>query len=186
MKMKCFLISILAILSGCANSDLSPKTMELANNSVVNLPVQPESLIDFANERVSFSMEKSSSLDDLKDWIKNDLPTSAELACDKVNDACKKSADELAKLSVPVKYMSGNNNNVVLIYNKTSAHDCSSLQVKKHHPNFILGCSNSVNILGMVSGYKQLTNPGLLGLRDAGYATQNYNNFYNISLQNME
>jgi hypothetical protein len=186
MKMKCFLISMLVIFSGCTNNNLLPKVTASTKNNMVIVPIQPESLIDFTKEKVSFSLDKAASLEDLKDWIKNDLPTSAELACDKVNSFCKKSADALAGLSVPFKYIGENNNSVVLIYNKAAAHDCSNLLTKKHHNNFILGCSNSVNILGMVSGYEQLTNPPLLGLRDAGFATQNYNNLYNISLQNME
>ena len=169
---------------GCNGANLNDKKVTITDSTDLTTPVQPEYLIDYTKEKVSFSLEKENSLVDLNDWIVNDMPSNALLSCSKSDKSCKEASLILEKSSIPFKYLEDNKKSVTLVYNKITTRDCS--YSNKKSGNYLLGCATSYNMIGMISDYRQFVNPNLLEARDAGFATQNYNNLNSLNLQNME
>lgn len=140
--------------------------------------IEPESLIDFSTEQVSFSLSSPSIQEDIANWLVHDKPTTVELGCSVNNKACSNIVKTLNLHNINYK-LTDINNNVTLIYNKTLARDCNRVSRDKNG-NLIrahnLGCAVSANIVQMVSDHKQFIESSVLDSQDATKSVHHYNN----------
>jgi hypothetical protein len=144
------------------------------------VPLSPESLLDASSERVSLSLSDESAIEDLTDWINNDVPTRADLTCVRGQAVCSKAVNVLSSFGVPHKFVTNGTSgkDVTLIYDRVVARDCNEFMNANKNSRFIFGCAVSANMLHMVSDHQQFIKPNLVGLHDASRGMQQYNNIY--------
>ncbi|AIL65162.1 hypothetical protein NOVO_03895 [Rickettsiales bacterium Ac37b] len=142
--------------------------------------IEPENLIDFSSEQVSFSLSSPSVQEDVTNWLTNDQPTSVELGCTISNKTCSNIVKLLNLYGINYNFNTIDNK-ITLFYNKVVARDCNRISSDKDG-NIIrshnLGCAVSANIVQMVSDHKQFIEPSLLDLHDATKSVHHYNNTY--------
>ncbi|MFV9875202.1 MAG: hypothetical protein AB8U25_01315 [Rickettsiales endosymbiont of Dermacentor nuttalli] len=142
--------------------------------------IEPESLIDFSSEQVSFSLSSPSVIEDITNWLTNDQPSSVELGCNTNNKTCASIIKILGLYNINYKF-SVIDNNITLFYNKVVARDCNRVYCDKKGTiirSHNLGCAVSANTVQMVSDHKQFIEPSLLDLHDATKSVHHYNYHY--------
>lgn len=131
--------------------------------------VTPESLLNSSSEKISIKLSGDSSIDQLKMWIDDDMPSSAVLSCESDDGLCRKAQRVLNEASVSYELDDADTGSVVLSYDRAVALECSSASS--------LGCSVSVNSLNMVGDYQQYINPELSDPQDAAKAVDSYGGY---------
>ncbi len=150
---------------------------------------EPESLLDQSSEVVNFDLNSPSALDQLTQWVNQDQPTRAELNCTGGDYNCSRAEQLLQQFGVPTVFVTSEEHSATLVYERVVARDCENRYVENainpynlNHPTF--GCSNSSNMVKMITDKRQLTSPALLGLPDAERAERvidGYRQPYNAS-----
>lgn len=129
----------------------------------------PESLIDKSSERVTFSLATPSARQDVAEWLKKDLPTRAELACQANDGACALIQRDLSANNIPAELSENEGQpKVVLIYERFAARACDNkFRDNSFNPlnrNYSpLGCSVASNLVQSVAGADQFVNPPMMG-----------------------
>ncbi len=164
------------ILSACALSIVLVACSTIPKEAYFNRG-EPESLLDASSEVVNLKVDSPASVREVTNWINQDQPTRAELNCTDGTRVCRQVQSVLHQFSVPVKYTSGSDNTVVLVYDRVLARDCENRYIDDrinpynlNHPTF--GCSMSVNMVQMVSDKRQFTTPQLMDYSDADKSAQ--------------
>jgi hypothetical protein len=188
--LKIFSLVILSlVISGCENIQKTNNTAaSVIKKNNIMLPMQPEALFDYSSERVSLPLASSESLDELTDWINNDVPSRADLGCAEQNENCRKAANILSSFKIPSRYLtqSSKDQEIVLIYDRIAVRDCNEIINNKGSNRPAFGCATSANMLHMITDYRQFIKPNLLGLQDASRSIQQYNNIYGSNSEFLE
>ncbi|MEQ1789705.1 MAG: hypothetical protein ABL857_04600 [Rickettsiales bacterium] len=169
---KCGLVACLILLSAC-NEKPAP---EYPNSG------DPERLLDFSLETVTFGLDTKKSLTRLSEVVAQDRPTSAELRCSLWESNCAQAREIFERNSVPISLSGEKTNDVMLSYERVVARDCESHFIDNmrggrsfNHPSF--GCATAGNIVQMVGDKRQFTSPSLLGFSDAEKQNQSYREY---------
>ncbi|MFN7038460.1 MAG: hypothetical protein ACK4OM_02690 [Alphaproteobacteria bacterium] len=151
----------------------------VSNEKIHTSIIEPESLLDFSHEKISFALKTNQSLNEIEDIIKKDIPSNAEFVCNHNNKICREAKDLFNTNNIEYKeiYDANIEPYVALNYDRIIAKDCSSLGKNDKSSSIMLGCSNSSNILQMISDYKQVTNPNIMDPVDAASGVKNYNKY---------
>ncbi len=142
--------------------------------------IEPESLLQTSKEVHNFNLEGDSSIKRLKQWIGEDTPTYAEVACSDISKLCVRAKKLLKAYGVAVRQPEGTvSADIKLVYDRNVALDCD--QTYRDRPinpyNFTsssLGCSVSANMVRMVSDRSEFFNPVMRGYMDAKRAAYIY------------
>jgi len=144
---------------------------------------QPESLLDVSSEEVSMGLGSISSVDALSAAVEKDQPTRAELRCNSGESRCNAAMEVLKLYGVEYNQVAASDSKVTLIYDRVVARDCDNRYIDSHnnpynlnHPVF--GCSNSSNMVQMVTDKRQFIRPALLGFMDGEKAVKNHRDAY--------
>jgi len=185
MKTIPFLAAILMFLGACS---------QIPSESYYDRG-SPYALLDASTEVVNVAITSDASVDEVVQWIDQDQPTQAELYCQESDRICAKTLQTLEMFRVPVQFVSSNENNLMLTYDRVVARDCDNHYIDNpinpynlNHPTF--GCSTAVNMVQMVGDKRQFTSPSLLDFRDGEKAAQDYEAYLDpnskITLQSNE
>lgn len=131
----------------------------------------PESLMDQSSEVVTFDINTDTGVSDMTNWINQDQPSRAELACDQASPGCNQAQQSLNQFGVPVTFAPSGDNTVALYYDRVVARDCENRFIDNSvnpynltHPT--LGCSIASNMVQHITDKRQITSPTLLDYQD--------------------
>lgn len=137
----------------------------------------PESLLETSSEVVNFSIDSPAAVQNITQWINQDQPSRAELICNDGDALCYEVQQALSQFGVSTEHVTGSENSVALIYERTLARECENRYIDNpvnpynlNHPTF--GCSKALNVVQMVSDKRQFTNPALSDYADAEKVAQ--------------
>lgn len=142
----------------------------------------PYSLLDTSSEVVNVSLVSEDSVNEVVQWVDQDQPSQADLACMEGEPVCAKTLETLESFRVPVNFTSSPDNTLTLVYDRVVARDCENRYIDNsinpynlNHRTF--GCSTAVNMVQMVGDKRQFTNPPIMDFRDGERAAQDYNSY---------
>lgn len=139
----------------------------------------PYSLLDASSEVVNVALMGPDSVQEIVQWVDQDVPSQAEVYCLEDDAVCSQAIQTLEMFKVPVHYSAAADNVVVLVYDRVVARDCDNRYQDNpinpynlNHKTF--GCSTAVNMVQMVSDKRQFTSPNLLDFQEGDKAVQAY------------
>lgn len=142
----------------------------------------PYSLLDASSEVVNVALVSQDSVQEIVQWVDQDLPSQAEVYCLEDDAVCSQAIQTLEMFKVPVHYSATADNLVVLVYDRVVARDCDNRYLDNpinpynlNHKTF--GCSLSVNMVQMVSDKRQFTSPNLLDFQEGDKGVQVYEQY---------
>lgn len=143
---------------------------------------QPEMLLDVSSERISLDLNTMDAIDELTDWVNQDQPTIARLACNDEDLICIRAKEVFNMFAVEVEHMPSSANAVELVYDRITVRDCDNRFFSNHrngsnlnHPAF--GCSTAVNIVQMVTDKQEFANPTISDPQDAEKAVATFREY---------
>lgn len=136
---------------------------------------------------MSVNLDSESSVDRIKEWIKDSPPATAEIGCSDSSRMCRRVVKLLEAHGINVVDASGAEVDVKLIFSQISARDCEVGFVDRPvnpygYTSGGFGCSVSSNSVRMVSDRTQFTNPGMVGRMDGSRASMVYNAYSSRSI----
>jgi hypothetical protein len=143
----------------------------------------PENLLSYSSEVVSFDLSGKNALTELKKLLKDNPPTRAMLNCDSGMKTCSQAKALLSKSSIPTAE-TGNGNDITMVYEDIVARDCENRYIDNSNNPYNLnhstfGCSMQANMVQMVTDKRQFVNPDLLDYYDGEKAAQDYQYYMN-------
>lgn len=145
----------------------------------------PERQLVTTTETVTLELKDAQSLDQLRESLKTDTPTRAELACATATPLCTKAKTLLLKSNIPIEIKGmADGGTVTLLYRRVAAKACENRYIDNSRNNNNLntpsvGCSIRSNMVQMVTDKQQFVNPALLDYQDGEKAAQNYQAYIN-------
>lgn len=176
MSKRISLLLVLLSLAACQNQ-WRPSDAAYYNHG------GPEQLLDVSSEVVNLSVGSAHDINALKQWIRQDHPTRAELYCSEADPRCRDSRRILESNGIPVMVVPSGDFTAALVYERVLAHDCdqryhddSHDYFSYNHPDF--GCSIAANMIQQVSDKQQFVAPNLTDVPPATGAVATYGRAY--------
>lgn len=139
MKINLLIIAIISFsLAGCSTRD--------SNN------ISVYDLLKTSKESVSFAIVNDKSVDAIFAWIKDEKPSSVQLACNNDKKLCDKLDQKLKNANIEIIPLFDIDDKLIASFDRNSAQNCK--------PG-VFGCSVSVNQINHVSNYNQFLNPAI-------------------------
>ncbi len=128
---------------------------------------QPESLFIHSKQQKQFAVNSKANVKEILNWVKNENPSTASLACQDDSKYCNKIERVLERGGVTTTRSQAEHNSVTFTYDHTAARDCDAHYIDNminpynlNHPAF--GCSVAVNTVQMVTNKKVFSDPHLM------------------------
>ena len=176
MQLNYKILLSLILLTSC--QDVKP-------NDYAN-PGDPERELVVTTETTELPIKNRDALDQLKETIKMDPPSSAELSCTVTDSVCTSAKSILIKAHITLEIKSRSTaeqqapeTTVTLFYKRLSAKNCDNRYTdnsinSSNLAQSTLGCSIRSNMMQMVTDKQQFVNPALLDYTDGEKAALNY------------
>ncbi len=137
----------------------------------------PESLLDVSSETVTVELGSPSSIDEIKEWVESDQPSSAIIYCVEGDLLCDSAEETLDLYGIEHEWIASDYSEISLVYERVIARDCQNSYIDNrinpynlNHPTF--GCSMASNMVQMVTNRNEFVNPDLLGFMDSRSAAK--------------
>lgn len=154
-----FVVLSLLLLSSCVDTTRQRASLDKMFNST--------------SERVSFNIDKASSLKNIKQWVSTDKPAFAEVSCDSGLKNCSLLEEYLNRNNIAFENAEDSevaNNKIILVYDRVSTKTCD---------DELLGCSVINNLANSLSNLEQLSATQKSNSVDADYLVKAINKIKN-------